>query len=178
MKIETSLAPALNELAWASAMVELNTWRGRWLQSFAGIESAVTDTLLLLRDVPTRGEEVKLRHLCGQRIEDLLTLVSDGGAFAKEGPQVVKAIHAFRTHEVLRNMLAHGHAKVALERGGEWLAVLRMTAIRGQEPHKVEMVVEQAHSQTLLRDLHRTGQSLSAHLRNLCAAVGDQSIAT
>ncbi|MFD1960187.1 hypothetical protein ACFSHP_17275 [Novosphingobium panipatense] len=84
MTIEAAIANAGDDALWARVTQEVNAWRGACLQCFAAVEVAVTETLLHLSAQPGRGQSVKLRHLVGQRLDDLAALVNEGGPFSVE----------------------------------------------------------------------------------------------
>src|SRR3546814_8487873 len=81
---------ANDEPLWNQAIQDVNAWRGACLQHFSAAEAAVTETLLLLKAIPGRGEAVRLRHLIGQRFDDLSKLIEAEGAFAQEGKAAAK----------------------------------------------------------------------------------------
>src|SRR5688500_13018897 len=70
---------------FVDAEFAVNEWRGRCLHSFSCAETAVTECLLVLSKVPGRGEKVQLRHMMGQRYEDLASAISPEGPFNEEG---------------------------------------------------------------------------------------------
>lgn len=156
-----------DETAWTQAIHDVNAFRGACLQHFSSAEAAVTETLLLLKEVPNRGETVRLRHLIGQRFDDLAKLVEQGGVFADEGSAVAKALSELRTIESFRTCLAHGQAKIALERNGQWVVIFRMIAIRAKLAERSVVVLEQADAEQRMADLKRRSQSLCSVLGNL-----------
>ena len=151
---------------WNQAIHDVNAWRGACLQHFSAAEAAVTETLLLLKSMPNRGDTVRLRHLIGQRFDDLSKLLDDGGAFAKEGKAAAKALSDLRTIEGFRTCLAHGQAKIALERTGKWIVILRHVAIRAQHAERSMVLLEQAEAEERLADLKRKSQKLCSVLGN------------
>lgn len=151
---------------WNQAIRDVNAWRGACLQHFSAAEAAVTEALLLLKSIPNRGEAVRLRHLIGQRFDDLHKLIEDGGIFAKEGKAAAKALSDIRTIEGFRSCLAHGQAKIALERTGKWVVILRHTSIRGQQAERSMLLFEQAEAEEKLVDLKRKSQKLCSVLGN------------
>src|SRR3954470_17942102 len=106
VKIETGGDDAL----WVRVIHDVNAWRGACLQCFSAAEAGVTETLLALNTIPDKGALVKLRHLIGQRFDDLAAVLGPDGAFAAKGKNAFKALDAFRGHESLRTYLAHGVA--------------------------------------------------------------------
>lgn len=160
------ISNAGDDTAWTRAIHDVNAFRGACLQHFSSAEAAVTETLLLLRNVPDRGENVRLRHLIGQRFDDLARLVDPGGAFAGEGNAVAKALSELRTIESFRTCLAHGQAKIAVERNGQWIVIFRMVAIRAKQAERSMVVLEQADAEQRMADLKRKSQALCSVLGN------------
>ena len=157
---------AEREPDWTRVAQDVNSWRGASLQCFASVEAAVTETLLHLSAIPGRGDDVRLRHLVGQRLDDLAQVVGEGGAFATEGRGVAPLLAAFRCHEALRTMIAHGQAKLALERNGRWIAIFRIVSIRAKQAERSELILEE-------RDAAGKLQELKAISQKLCSALGN-----
>ncbi len=149
---------------WEEAVQWVNAWRGRCVQCFAKAEGAVSETLLALAAVPGRGDAVRLRRLVGQRFEDLSSAIGGAGPFATEGGAAALALEAFRQHEPLRPVLCHGIGKVALDRQGQWLLLLKLVCFRGREPERTSMAIEQQEAAELLADLEARGRKLSSAL--------------
>ena len=158
--------PAEREPDWTRVAQDVNIWRGASLQCFASVEAAVTETLLHLSAIPGRGDGVRLRHLVGQRLDDLAQVVGEGGAFATEGRSVALLLAAFRCHEALRTMLAHGQTKLALERNGRWIAIFRIVSIRAKQAERSELVLEESDAAGKLQDLKAISQKLCSALGN------------
>lgn len=159
--------PSTSELPWAQVTSEVNAWRGACLQCFARAEAAVTEALLFLRGAGQRGGAVQLRHLTGQRLEDIGLAIGPGGPFETEGSAAYEALTKFRTYEVLRAHLAHDVARIALERNGSWVVVFRHLSIRGRTAHRSTIALEQAEAGETLADLKRKTQQLDTALTNL-----------
>jgi hypothetical protein len=109
---------------WEDAALAANAWRGHAIQIFARAEQAVSGAFEALASVPDRGASIRRRRLVGQRFEDLASALA--GPFASEGAKAAAALLRFRGHESLRPFLCHGVAKLALDRNGRWLIVLRL----------------------------------------------------
>lgn len=172
MDMQVAIPSSTSELRWAQATSEVNAWRGACLQCFARAEAAVTETLLLLSAIGGRGGAVQLRHLTGQRLEDIAQAIGPGGPFAAEGGVAHEALASFRTYEALRAHLAHDVARVALERNGTWVVVLRHLEIRSRTAHRRTVAFEEAEAGATLADLKRKTQQLDSALTNLCRTVG------
>ena len=63
-------------------------------------------------------------------------------------------------------MLAHGQAKLALERNGRWIAIFRIVSIRTQQAERSELVLEESDAVGKLRELKTISQKLCAALGN------------
>lgn len=169
--MQVAIPNSADDPRWAHVTSEVNSWRGACLQCFARAEAAVTEALLFLSGVGQRGFAVRLRHLTGQRLEDLASVVGSGGEFADEGGAAHKALVSYRTYESLRAHLAHDVARVALERNGKWVVVFRQLAIRSRTASRSTIAFEQAEAGEMLADLKRLTQQLDTALTNLRRAV-------
>lgn len=165
MNIQASLSS--EELPWTRITSEVNAWRGACIQSFAQAEAAVTETLLLLSDAGERGRTVQLRHLGGQRLDDLARVLGPDGSFAAEGQAASEALLAFRTHEGLRVHLAHDVARIAIARNGTWIVVFRHLSIRSRSAERSSSVYDQNEAADALAGLKRSAQRLDGTLTGL-----------
>jgi hypothetical protein len=153
---------------WPAHFRAVNEWRGACLHQFTLVEMAVTQALLSLADVKPDGAKIKLRHLGGQRMEDLASVIGPAGPFKGEGKVAHKRLAEFRAnHEAFRHLLCHGHIKVTAEYGGNWLLVIRETTIRARIANETVSVIEQAGALELLKKLKRDGQELCTALGQL-----------
>jgi hypothetical protein len=167
VNMQVAVSNSSDELPWSRVAVEVNAWRGACIQSFAQAEAAVTEALLFLSGVSQRGKTVQLRHLIGQRLDDLAQAVGPGGGFAEEGGIAHDALTAFRIHEGLRAHLAHDVARIAVERNGTWVVVFRHLSIRSRNAERGTVAFEQADAAYVLSELKRKTQQLDAALGNL-----------
>lgn len=150
---------------WDSTFMAVNAWRGECMHHFSVAEHAVTKTLLVLDSAKPEGSIVRLRHLIGQRFEDLAAALDPEGPFGERGKIASAALANFRTrHEAFRTLLCHGTVKVSVERNGNWVLVLRTLSIRGRQADQATEVLEQSVAQVRLADLKRDGQKLAAAL--------------
>jgi len=156
-----------DEVPWARIATEVNAWRGACLQSFAQAEAAVTEALLFLSNVDQHGPAVQLRHLVEQRFEDLAQAIGPEGGFAAEGCAAHDALVRFRTHERLRAHLAHDVARIAVERNGTWVVILRHLSIRSGNAERGTVAFEQAEAAEVLSEMKRKAQQLDAALDKL-----------
>jgi hypothetical protein len=152
---------------WRTAIAGVNAWRGIVLQSFASAEQSVSETLLILSGLPERGSRIALRHLVGQRFQDLEDALKPGGPFAAEGTSAAAAIAAFRKHENLRTFFAHGVAKIALDRQDRWIVVMRVLTFRGRQAERAVRVFEQIEADALSEEIRLACQRLCSALVNL-----------
>ncbi|MCO5064298.1 MAG: hypothetical protein M9924_07750 [Rhizobiaceae bacterium] len=163
----TSVAAKLlpQPIDWDTIFAEVNSWRGASMHHFSAVEMAVTETLLALSTTIPAGPKARLRHLIGQRFEDLALALGPGGSFEEAGKPVFAELTNFREkHESFRNLLCHGVAKVTIERSGQWVIVIRTLSIRSRQPDRTTMVLEQREAEAKLAMLKRDGQNLSSKL--------------
>jgi hypothetical protein len=118
-----------------------------------------------------RGANVRLRRLVGQRFEDLRLAIGSDGPFAKHGLKATEALEAFSRHESLRAYLCHGMAKVALDRQGQWVVILKVLAFGGRLEERSSTVFEQREAEAVLADLRAASQKLSSSLQSLRARI-------
>ena len=141
------------------------------MDEFARAEAAVSEALLLLSEVPGRGEPVSLPHLVGQRFAALGELVSENGAFAAEGKGVAKSLAEWNVHHSFRSLLCHGTATVTVDHRGRWHLVLKMLTFRSGEAVREAMVVDEDEAAERLTALHASRQRLEGRLRGMTAGI-------
>lgn len=150
---------------WDAIYAAVNAWRGECMHHFSAVELAVTKTLLALAEVRPDPSEIRLRHLIGQRFEDLPKAIGADGPFADAGKSASDCLAKYRDrHEAFRTQLCHGHVLVSVARNGQWLMVLRTLSIRGRQAERAEFVIEQAAAACRLEQLRRDGQKLACLL--------------
>ena len=150
---------------WDAICQEVNAWRGACMHHFSVVEEAVTKTLLALSEAEGASSKVRLRHLIGQRFEDLEIAIGPEGPFAEIGKTAARALAQFRTnHEVFRSQLCHGVAKVAVIRDGSWMLVTRSLSIRMKLREEAVVVIDRKEAFARLESLKRDGHSLAAQL--------------
>lgn len=171
MNTQTPPCSAIDPAAWQVAVTEVNAWRGQAIQHFAVAEAAVSETLVsMAAALPPMGS-VRLRRLVGQRFEDLRLAVDADGPYASEGVKAVAALAAFDRHTDLRACLCHGVAKVALDRHGQWVAILKVIALGGRAKQRTSMTFEKREGEALLADLKRDSHKLASALQSLRARI-------
>ena len=137
------------------------------MQCFAKAEAAATETLLVLHRVEARGNEVRLRHLVGQRLSDLAAAIGPNGPFGADGETAYRALEEFRQHEGLRTLLGHGVAKVTLERSGKWIAIMRHLSIRASAEGRDIGVFEQSEADAVLSVLRKRSNKVCSTLGSI-----------
>ncbi|QCB53955.1 hypothetical protein E5675_05565 [Sphingopyxis sp. PAMC25046] len=157
---------------WDAIFAEVNAWRGACLHHFSTVEMAVTETLFDLSAAAPTGTGVRLRHLIGQRLEDLAVAISPDGPFKEVGKSAFIELSQFREkHESFRNLLCHGVVKITVERSGQWVLVMRVLSIRSRQAERNALALEKDEADALLTALKRDGQRLTSALGQLRKAV-------
>lgn len=169
MTIQTREIQPESDQRWEDAAFAANAWRGKAIQLFAQAELAVSEALELLAAFPGRGEKVRMRRLVGQRFEDLAGALAD--PFNEEGTRAAEALERFRQHEELRPLLCHGVAKLALDRNGRWLIVLKLVAFRGRATQHVSRTIEEQDADQLLTRIRDDCRRLTSALQSLRSRV-------
>ena len=158
--------------AWDLIFAEVNAWRGACLHHFSAVEMSVTETLLALSEESLGGSSIRLRHLIGQRLEDLTVATAVDGPFGDAGKCVQSELLQYREkHEDFRNLLCHGFTKVAVERSGRWMMVMRLLSIRAGKAERKTLVLDQNEAMARLDALKRDVQKLGSALGQLRKAV-------
>ena len=169
MNAITAIQPSEESVAWSRALRSANAWRGEAVQCFAQTEAAVSETLLALASFKERGAGVRLRHLVGQKFQDLHDALAVGGPFAAEGTHVLSPLAEFRKHEALRPALCHGVCHVSLDRSGCWVILFKLLIFKGHGFDRPTLAFDQRDAEALLVDLQACGQKLATRLNNLRA---------
>jgi len=168
--------PTATPLDWDAAYRSANAFRGHAIELFARAEVEVSETLLLLSTLPVPCNGVQLRHLIGQRFEDLRTALGSNGELADGGCKALAAMEVFRPFEPLRSILCHGQGRLSIDRAGRWVLQLRVLTFKGQQAERSSHVFDEREADKLLRsmrfalaDMAGALQSLRSRLRD-CAA--------
>lgn len=127
---------------------------------FADVEIAVTELLAILSE---NGRGVALPHLVGQRLAALDTVL---GA-RENGDEIRAALTEFQAHEPLRVYLAHGHAKVTLDRNERWQVLFTIAAFRKGKLEHSNLLMDEADGTSIARGLGRDRQRLVGKLATL-----------
>ena len=161
-----SLSP--REANWDAIFAEVNAWRGACVHHFSKVEAAVTETLLALGDVSPGGGAVRLRHLIGQRFEDLAAAIAPDGPFGEAGKTMLGALARYREeHEAFRRVLCHGVVKVTVDRNGQWVVVIRVLSIRARQAEREVIALDKGEAEARLATLKQDGQKLASALGQL-----------
>ena len=103
----------------------------------------------------------------GARFDRLARAVSVDGSHGRHGGPVRGALAAFRQHDPLRHALCHGVARVAIDRQGQWLLLLRLVRLQGGAAARTQLVIEQGEAEPLAATVRAAGNVLRGQLRRL-----------
>jgi hypothetical protein len=160
--------PSLQPIDWDAIFSEVNSWRGACIHHFSMVETAVTETLLALSATAQGETVVRLRHLIGQKFEDLAAAVGTDSPFEEVGRHALAELSRYREkHEPFRTFLCHGAVKVTVEHGGQWILFIRLLSIRSRQPDRSVLALEQSEAEARLATLRRDGQKLASALGQL-----------
>lgn len=163
--MHSAIGAADQNSLWDDAAFAANAWRGHAIHIFAQAELAVSETLEALAADPDRGAGVRMRRLVGQRFQDLEDALA--GPFAREAGKAADALGTFRQHEELRPLLCHGASKLALDRHGRWMIVLKLVTFRGRDTDRLSRTFEQKDAEELLTKLRGDCRALTSSLQSL-----------
>ncbi|MGN6307515.1 MAG: hypothetical protein ACTHNH_22070 [Mesorhizobium sp.] len=164
--------PPLQSIDWNVIFSEVNSWRGACMHHFSMVEAAVTETLLALSATMPSQAVVRLRHLIGQRYEDLAAAIGPEGPFGDAGKHALSELVRFReNHEAFRTLICHGTVKVTVEHNGRWLLLIRTLSIRSRQPDRAMLALNQSEAETKLAALKRDGTKLASLLGQLRKAM-------
>lgn len=150
---------------WNCAYTDVNRWRGECLHHCSTAESAVTKTLIALSEACQGGQKVALRHLIGQRFEDLSSAIGPQGPFAEIGKSAHKALATYREkHEEFRTHLCHGVMEVLLDRSRDWTVIVTNLAITGKRANQTVQLLRQKDAEEKLAALKFDTKRLAATL--------------
>ena len=121
---------------------------------------------MVISGIPDLGSNVRLRHLIGQKYEDLGKAIGEGGPFAEKGSKAAARLEEFKAFDDLRRHLAHGVATITLERNGDWIVIFRCLALRNRQAERETKVYEQREADQITDRLGIATQKLCDELRN------------
>ncbi len=161
-------------LDFDAACARLNQWRGQMVENFARCEQAVTETLALLNATGATVQDAKgakFPHLVGQRYDRLAALLSAPSQPSGHRKVALTALERFRTHDALRTMLCHGVAKVAVDRSGQWVALMTMVSFKASQTMTDKLTLEEddagARLEQLIDDRRRISTALGQVRREM-----------
>lgn len=166
--VTIDMSPKQPVTNWDAVFAEVNAWRGACVHHFSAVEVAVTETLLSLSAIRPGGTAIRLRHLIGQRLEDMTAAVAPDGPFHDAGKAAHGDLMQYREkHETFRNLLCHGLTKISVERNGHWVLVMRVLSIRSGKAERNTLVLDQSDALAKLEALRRDGSRLASALGQL-----------
>lgn len=152
---------------WDEAYRSANAFRGHAIELFARAETEVSETLLLIAKLPAASDAIHLRHLIGQRFEDLRSALGPNGGMADAGSKAFAALEVFRAYEPLRPVLCHGQGRISIDRAGKWVLQLKVLTFKGQQADRSSYVFDERDSASWLRGLRSALTDLGEALRSL-----------
>jgi hypothetical protein len=139
----------------------IDSWRGRCLNLFARAEHAVSKTLEAGLE---RDGAIKIRHLAGQRLGDLTTLVQGQEMTAKQRDALTAALADWAHVELKRAYLAHGVVLALLDKQSCWHVQLDFTAYRGSAFERCRWNLSGLEAEAFEKQLATACHALSAQL--------------
>jgi len=146
------------------ARAAIESWRGRCIDLFARGEKVIGQTLEAIRAAAKEPTTVKLRHLAGQRSEDISRQLRGLKFPAKQSNKLVEAVTGWRVFEAKRVFFAHATMTVTLDSKGKWFAVFDMTVYRSDQPQRERWVVSECEANEFANFLDASWKQLSAQL--------------
>ncbi|MGD9664459.1 MAG: hypothetical protein AB7U34_04545 [Novosphingobium sp.] len=143
------------------ARAQVGQWRGSCLNLFARVERAVG---LALEAAVTAGKAKKIRHLSGQKLNDLVAIVDTLDQTEKQKKAFQSALVSWKQVESHRAFLAHAVALEAIDRHGSWIAIFDMIVHKGNDALNTRWSVTQAEAEVILSDLTVGFKELSGQL--------------
>ena len=161
-------------MTWRTTYERVNAWRGMCLHHMSMVETAVTETLICLSEAQPTNTAMRLRHLIGQRFEDLSIAFAPSGGFELEGKSAAVCLAHYRSeHEAFRTMLCHGSFKVTLERNGAFCIIITNLTFRGGKAVREVQVWSEDDAKQKVKALAIDAQRLIKQLANLRGILGN-----
>jgi len=171
MKAPIKITETIALVDFDKACARLNQWRGQMVENFARCEQAVTETLSVLNAASIAVKGVKYPHLVGQRYDRLEALLTAAEPQTGHIRTARAAIAQFRTHDGLRAMLCHGVTKIALDREGNWVALLTLTNFKAGTTSTDRLTLLESEGELqlgrVIDDRHRVTAALGQIRREL-----------
>ena len=143
------------------ARAEIEAWRGECLDLLAQGEAMVGALLELGRE---RGHAVELHDSSAQRTLEAMRLVEAIGGSEEEIRDAFAALALWQGVESRAELLSHGRMTEALDRKGQWYAVIDMVTYRAGKPHKGRWVVNRDDADEFHKQLNRAHTKLKLQL--------------
>lgn len=150
MNAQTQIANGTPLIDFDAACARLNQWRGEMIENFARCEQAVTETIKALNAAGIEVPGVKFPHLVGQRYERLERILSSPLVQSGHRDAALAAVRRFRHRDAVRAMLCHGVTKFAVDRAGEWVAVMTLTSFKAGAASTDKLALQESEGRSLL----------------------------
>jgi hypothetical protein len=151
---------------WPVVYDSVNAWRGLIVHRFASAEAAISDTLLMMSQLPD-NEAIRLEHLVGQRCQQLAHAISPDGPFSLIGASTVGTLTAFRDELGLRTLLCHGIARITIDQRGRWVMILDLLSFQSGKAYREQRVIDEAEARALQERISKLTQRLSSKLAEI-----------
>ena len=150
MNAQTHIANGTLLIDFGAACARLNRWRGEMIENFARCEQAVTETIAALNMAGIEVQGAKYPHLVGQRYERLDRILSSPLVQSGHRNAALAAVRRFRNHDAVRAMLCHGVTKFAVDRKGEWVAVMTLMSFKAGAALTDKLALQEKEGRSLL----------------------------
>jgi len=143
------------------ARAEIEAWRGECLDLAAQCEAMVGALLELALE---RGFQIELHQVAAQRTLEAMRLIEMIGGTDEEVKNSVDALVLWQGAETRGELLSHGMLTEALDRKGQWYAIIDMVTYRAGKPHKGRWVVNRDDADEFGKQLTRAHAKLKLQL--------------
>jgi hypothetical protein len=167
MNAQSPIIATGEDESWERITNLTNAWRGAVLYHFSKAEHAITETLFVLAAVPDTTPKVRLRHLCGHRLEDLLSAIGPGGPFETDGRDAHSALVSLQELEKDRAFIVHGRAETYRRSDGKWLLLFNLLTIRRRKEERQQKAFAQKEALKLLERIKSVQRELCNQLNRL-----------
>jgi hypothetical protein len=158
-----------------AAYARVNRWRGHMVENFSRAEQAVTETLVAINAAGVAIHGRKFPHLVGQRFDRLNALLTAGSESSPQRMSALSALLQFRAHEELRTMLCHAVTKIALERSGAWVALMKLIVFKDGSTTTTRQTIDEIEAEQRLEILIQDRQRLGSALGQVRREITDRS---
>ena len=115
----------------------------------------------------TTGKTKSIRHLSGQKLEDVIEACSSLKLTPRQRTAFENAMKRWADVSAQRNYLAHGVALETIDRNGEWFAVFDLTTYKSREAIDSRWTVSQAEAADFQSELAGSFTRLSGELGHM-----------